>query len=303
MEDHRAGPPQPEDATTAAEFVTALRRLRLWSGLTYRQLEGKAHAAGHVLPPSTTATMLGRSTLPREELVTAYARACGLDEEDAGRWVAARRRLAMDPAAPVEPGEEPPAGRRRARWPLVAAAVLLALAATATAFVVRPGAPDRPEQPPADGRYLLRPAHVADRDLCVGEGRERNRRTDRPLAVQRPCAGVVPDTYLEAVGGGVHLIKWRHPEQGWGCLSVDGASLDDEVLVAPGECTGAAHQRFLLEPVTTPVPRGFALRPVHSGKCLGVLGGPAEVEPGAELMQTACSGKADQEFLLEAVRD
>ncbi|MBB5956947.1 hypothetical protein FHS29_003540 [Saccharothrix tamanrassetensis] len=299
MEDHRAGPPGPEDATTAAEFVTAMRQLRLWSGLTYRQLEGKAQAAGYVLPSSTTATMLGRTTLPREQLVTAYARACGLGDEDAERWVAARRRLAMDPETnPAgEPAEEPSAKPRRNWWPLVAGvAALAAVAATVTALVIRPGSL---EKLPADGRYLLRPAHVADKDLCIGEGKERNQRTDRVLAVQRPCEGLVPDTYLEAVGEGVYLIKWRHPKEGWGCLSVDGAFLDDEALIAPDQCTSAAHQRFLLEPVSAPEPRGFVLRPVHSGKCVGVLGGPADVEVGAEIMQTTCSGKADQEFLVD----
>ncbi|WP_433262136.1 helix-turn-helix domain-containing protein [Actinosynnema sp. CS-041913] len=302
MEDLRAGPPRPEDATTAAEFITAMKQLRLWSGLTFRQLEGKAQAAGDVLPSSTTATMLGRATLPREQLVTAFARACGLGDEEAERWVAARRRLAMDPAEPsdepAEPVESVAPGRNW--WPLVAGvAVIAALAATVAALVTRS---DALEKPPPDGRYLLRPAHVADRDLCVGEGQERNKRTTRPLAVQRACEGLVPDTYLESVGEGVYLVKWRHPVEGWGCLSVDGAFLGDEALIAPEDCTGAAHQRFLFEPVSTPKPRGFVLRPVHSGKCVGVLGGPADVEPGAELMQTGCSGKADQEFLIEPVR-
>lgn len=270
-----------------------MKQLRLWSGLTYRQLEGKAQAAGDVLPSSTTATMLGRATLPREQLVAAFARACGLDDDEAERWVRARRRLAMDPT------EEPPAKPRRNWWPLVAgAAVLAAVAATVTALVIRPGSL---EKPPANGWYVLRPAHVADRDLCVGEGRERNKRTDRPLAVQRACKDLVPDTYLEAVGESVYLIKWRHPTEGWGCLSVDGAYLGDEALIAPDTCTSAAHQRFLLEPVSAPRPRGFVLRPVHSGKCVGVLGGPAEVDAGAELMQTSCTGKADQEFLVAAV--
>ncbi|MBW4721309.1 XRE family transcriptional regulator [Saccharothrix obliqua] len=297
MEDHRAGPPRPEDATTAAEFITAMKQLRLWSGLTYRQLEGKARAAGDVLPSSTTATMLGRATLPREQLVSAYARACGLDEDDTRRWVEARRRLAMEPAEPVAVEPADPPARGRAWWPLVAGvAVLVAVAATVTALVIRPGSL---EDPPDNGWYRLHPAHVAE--LCVGEGRERNQRTDRPLAVQRSCEGLVPDTYLEAVGEGVYLVKWRHPAEGWGCLAVDGAHLGDEALIAPDDCTGAAHQRFLLEPVSMPVPRGFLLRPVHSGKCVGLLGGPAEVSPGAELTQTSCTGQADQEFIVESV--
>ncbi|GIG87947.1 hypothetical protein Pen02_28830 [Plantactinospora endophytica] len=67
----------------------------MWSGLTYRQLEAKAAAAGDVLPSSTIATALGRSTLPREELVAALTKACGLGEADVQRWVTARRKIAM----------------------------------------------------------------------------------------------------------------------------------------------------------------------------------------------------------------
>ncbi|MEV0675673.1 hypothetical protein AB0I60_04025 [Actinosynnema sp. NPDC050436] len=199
-----------------------------------------------MLPSSTTATVLGRTTLPRAQLVTAYARACGLDDADTARWVEARRRPAMTSGADTAPETAPDAGtpgavteldpeppgeqvRRRTWWPLVAGvAVLAAVAATVTAFVIRPGSL---EDPPADGWYLLRPAHVTERGYCVGEGRERNKRTDRAPAVQRPCV----------------------------------------------------------------------LRPVHSGECVGVLGGPADVANGAELSQAACTGKADQEFLLERV--
>jgi hypothetical protein len=111
----------------------------------------------------------------------------------------------------------------------------------------------------------------------------------------------VPDTYIEAVGHGVYLIKWRHSEHGWGRLSVDQASLDDGMLLAPRDCTSATDQRFLFQPVSAPVPNGFVLRPVHSGKCVGLLGGPADVDAGAELSQATCSGQADQVFLLEQV--
>ncbi|MBP2336128.1 hypothetical protein JOF41_002306 [Saccharothrix coeruleofusca] len=301
MKERHAEPPLPEEVTSAADYVAALKRLRVWSGLTYRQVEAKARARGEVLPASTTATMLGRRTLPREQLVVAFTRACGLGEEDVERWVAARRRLAMDPAEPEDPRPEPepddrPTGRRWLRWWPVAAAVSAAAVGAVAASAVLTGS-----ELPEDGWYRLRPAHVADRDLCLGEGRERNQRTDRPLAVQRPCQGLVPDTYLESLGSGVYLIKWRSDQEGWGCLSVDDASLEDETLIAPRTCTGAAHERFLLEPVDTPVPGGFVLRPVHSGKCVGVLGGPADVDAGAEATQSSCSGKADQEFLLERV--
>ncbi|WP_143047261.1 XRE family transcriptional regulator [Amycolatopsis xylanica] len=280
--------PRPEEASTPAEFVAALNRLRLWSGLTYRQLEGKAAAAGDVLPPSTTATALGRTTLPREQLVETFVKACGADPEN---WVAARKRLAMGPDAAAP---EPPSRERRRLWPLLLAAVVL-VAAGAVTTVLLLG-----ERGPLEtGFYHLKPAHIPDRNLCFGEGRERNGRTDRPLAVQRPCADVVPATKLVAVGTGVYEVQWHHPQIGIGCLSVDDAALGDGALLSPHDCTGAAHQRFLLDPVDIPVPGGFLLRPVHSGLCVGVLGGFAEVSPGAEAVQTPCTGKADQEVLVE----
>ncbi|WP_156077508.1 hypothetical protein [Saccharothrix sp. NRRL B-16314] len=80
-----------------ADYIAALRRLRGSSGLTYRQLEGKVSADGAVLPSSAIATTLSRSTLPCEQSVEAFVRACGLDGGDAPLWIAACKRLAGDP--------------------------------------------------------------------------------------------------------------------------------------------------------------------------------------------------------------
>ncbi|MEU8277639.1 XRE family transcriptional regulator [Microbispora bryophytorum] len=396
-------PPQPDGVTTAAEFVAALGRLRQWSGLTYRQLTAAAKASGDVLPPSTIAGALGRTTLPREEFVAAFVRACGLGEAETARWVAHRKRLAAgmapatdphdatagpdrppvppeqpgpdgrpdqadqadrvepggldgreqagppgsavprdrtgphdaavprdrtgprDPAAPGDPavpGADAvrPQTRALRRFVIAGAGVLVLLLATGTVLsqlrVSWAGGGARPSAfpaettgsgrtPPAaspaaasgstppDGWYHIVPSHVADRDLCVGEGRERNRRTDRPLAVQRPCRDVVPDTYVQSVGGGAYEIQWHHPKEGVGCLTVDEALRGPDVLVAPENCSGAAHQRFLLKPTRA----GFALRPLHSGLCLGALYGEPDVAPGAEIAQESCTGRRDQAFL------
>ncbi|MEU8327840.1 NB-ARC domain-containing protein [Micromonospora sp. NPDC048839] len=89
-------PPSPDEVSSIAEFVAALRRMRDWSGQTYRQLTRRAETAGDILPASTTVTMLSRSSLPREELVSAFVRACGLDEATAARWVALRGALASN---------------------------------------------------------------------------------------------------------------------------------------------------------------------------------------------------------------
>jgi hypothetical protein len=294
---------QPESARDVAEFSALLRSLKKNSGLTLRQLEEEAAEFGAVLPRSTVADMMRRDALPRPELLAVFVRACG-DGQHLAEWLSTRERLAVQPvvASPdteTSPPPPPLPGRPKKRWLAAATAVTVVTIAVVVTVLV-----NRPSDPPAlpsDGWYLLRPSHTAERDLCVGEGRERNKRTDRPLAVQRPCKELVPDTYLEAVGPGVYLIKWRHPQEGWGCLSVDDANLEDGMLLAPRDCTSAAHQRFLFQPVTVPVPNGFVLRPVHSGKCVGLLGGLADVDAGAELSQAACSGQADQEFLLEPV--
>ncbi|MDX3520817.1 hypothetical protein [Streptomyces scabiei] len=89
-------PPTPPDTDPAA-FVAALRRLKAWSGLSYRRLERRAAEAGHVLPHSTAATMLGRERLPREEPVAAFVAACGLRGAEAEAWTDARRRIACGP--------------------------------------------------------------------------------------------------------------------------------------------------------------------------------------------------------------
>lgn len=103
----RSSAPQPAQLRTRAEYVAGLRALRTWSGLTYRELEAKATAHADTLPASTIATTLGRTTLPRERFVDAYARACGLAERDVGAWLEARRRIATREHAAPPPGEDP----------------------------------------------------------------------------------------------------------------------------------------------------------------------------------------------------
>ncbi|MBB5869121.1 hypothetical protein F4553_002500 [Allocatelliglobosispora scoriae] len=92
--------PSAAGATSAADYVAALRALRQWSGLSYRAMEKRAAANGDVLPRSTVITMLSRETLPREELAAAMARACGCTPDEVDTWVTARRRLAAANATP-----------------------------------------------------------------------------------------------------------------------------------------------------------------------------------------------------------
>jgi hypothetical protein len=131
-------PPTPPDTDPAA-FMAALRRLKAWSGLSYRQLERRATEAGHTLPYSTAATMLGRERLPREELVVAFVTACGVRGDEAETWADARTTIACgrveapaDAPTTIACGhvDAPPArngGTKRSwrsRWALVGAAAL-----------------------------------------------------------------------------------------------------------------------------------------------------------------------------------
>ena len=123
-------PPSPADATDETAFVAELRRLKAWSGLSFRQLERKATAGGDVLPYSTAATMLGKNRLPRAEVVDAFVRACGV--VDVGPWLLARTRIADGTAA--VPVLAPRPATPRWRRALVAAAALLVTFTAGTAL-------------------------------------------------------------------------------------------------------------------------------------------------------------------------
>ncbi|WP_413230077.1 helix-turn-helix domain-containing protein [Kitasatospora herbaricolor] len=93
------GGPDPAAALTAAQFVALMRALRAWSGLSYRELERRASAAGDVLPRATLAGALSRQELPREEVLTAFVRACGAGADEVIAWRQTRRRLAAEASA------------------------------------------------------------------------------------------------------------------------------------------------------------------------------------------------------------
>ncbi|WP_328376073.1 hypothetical protein OHQ88_15535 [Micromonospora zamorensis] len=109
---------RPDEATDPAEFVDMLRQLKDRSRLTYRQLEQRAAATGDVLARSTAADILRRSTLPRPEVVAAFVRACGA-EDQVETWLRARHRLAVGTYAPTSP---PPVSAAPDRQPVDGAA-------------------------------------------------------------------------------------------------------------------------------------------------------------------------------------
>ncbi|CAL9285909.1 RICIN domain-containing protein [Streptomyces sp. SudanB182_2057] len=405
--------PDPAAAQSPAEFMELMRLLRRWADLSYRQLERNAADAGDVLPRATISAALSRNDLPREELLAAYVRACGADDDTVSAWLDARRRLSISPVgtpppAPAEdsrtavpadddtppgtpqgdkeaPDEEQapatgPAGaadsgpadddtsppraqsNRRRHGPLVAITALtvagvLTLAlwphddraddnradsapssappsgtapraqseqptasptasrtVTAEDPVSPVASPDRHEEKtssragsppasaqtpvparlPATGWTSIHPASSAS--LCLTEGRERNGRTDREIAVQHPCADApLPRVYLQKLGRHTYRIQWHHPDadKGIGCLTVDDGSTSPGTLLSPAPCADSDSQTFRLEASGG----GFRLRPLHSGLCVGFL--PPATD-GAEAVQTACTGGSAQAFTFTA---
>lgn len=139
--------PDPAMATTPAEFVEAMRRLKGWTGLGYRQLEKRAVAGGQSLPRSTLTVALTRHTLPREDLVAAFAYACGCDEKQTAQWVAARRSIAAGRVA-VAPVVRPQA-RRRIKVRTAIVLLALAMVAAAAVYLLRPNNnPNEPQHNP-----------------------------------------------------------------------------------------------------------------------------------------------------------
>jgi hypothetical protein len=83
--------PDPLTATTPAEFLTALRQYRAWSGdPSWRKMA--AHAGQAVVHSTMHAAMNG-DTLPRFEVVKAIIIGCGGGEDDLRAFVAAWRRI------------------------------------------------------------------------------------------------------------------------------------------------------------------------------------------------------------------
>ncbi|MEO3797460.1 helix-turn-helix transcriptional regulator [Nonomuraea sp. B10E15] len=113
--------PPPPPATGETAFMHELRRLKAWSGLSFRELARRASAAGDALPSSTASTMLGRNRLPRHEVLVAFVRACGLDEEQVRAWADARAGIAAGtpepaPASAPAPAPEAVPVRRTRAW-------------------------------------------------------------------------------------------------------------------------------------------------------------------------------------------
>jgi hypothetical protein len=302
--------PDPRAARSAPEFIAMLRMLKDASGLTFRELAQQAETVGDVLPRSTIANMLGRTSVPREELLAAFVRACGCGPEQVADWLAVRKELAAHgeragtaevPGAapeataghssepPTVPLPEPaPAGRRSSRTVVAAAVALVVLAAAAVTvtLLLRDG-DDRPESRPVTGPVAGRTVQIRSvrSGLCLSE----KRGNDSGRLYQVPCEQeTIPSFSLKPLDGGAWRIVTDHPDYDLGCTGVwdgmrdAGAGLQDQGCGERGDA-----EEFLIEPVGRPV-EGYRIRPAHTRLCVGAEGNSEE--RGAELVQASCDG-------------
>ncbi|RZT77630.1 hypothetical protein EV382_0779 [Micromonospora violae] len=326
----------PDDASDPAGFVEMLRQLKDRSGLTYRQLEQRAASAGDVLARSTAADILRRSTLPRPEVVAAFVRACGA-EDQVETWLRARHRLAAGRFAPPPPASDQPpvdavttvaAPERtetpRPRWfarpaPLVLLVVTVVAALGVGFWIERRddeqrtatrlpdptasaggGAPS--SSTPRAGRSQIRPARTPH--LCLTEGRDDTGRYTKEIAVQRPCAEATPpDTSLEPVADGRYFIKWFHPVFGKGCLTVREEDPGRNLLEPWNEddCSTSRPQQVFRFESTGTTPDTYRIRPDRSDLCVGLRDDDRGVSAAA--LVEPCTGGPDQVFLVTALPD
>ncbi|RJL34205.1 hypothetical protein D5H75_06965 [Bailinhaonella thermotolerans] len=323
--------PDPRDAETPAEFMLQMRRLKAWSGLTFRQLEARAVAAGRPLPHSTLVAALRRDTLPREELVAAFAAACGCPEEGVAQWVDRRRRLAMDhghrpppddaaaeavrdddspDADPAAAARSTPGGRSYRLPALVLAAALMA-AGIWWAIVLGTGAsaedpPPSPRPSRTAAQPSLRPAahlpasatgfhriRLVASGRCLSTGRGKDSQVKQTTCEQRfPLRSVRP------VGDGTYQIATLHPEFGSGCMGIRNGQVHDDWCGGRG---GNESERFWLEPAATGG-SGYLIRVAHSSLCVGLPHPPGR--EGTPLALLPCDpGARGQVFAFEADPD
>ena len=321
---------RPDEAADPAEFVDLLRQLKDRSRLTYRQLEQRAAAAGDVLARSTAADILRRSTLPRAEVVAAFVRACGAQEQ-VEVWLRARHRIAAGEFVPTSPAPDlPPVdtvttvapegpSAARPRWfarpaPLALLVVAALLAALGVGYwIQRPDDGTPPADPaasaggdarsssrPSAGRSQIRP--VRSPHLCLTEGRDRTGAYDKEIAVQRPCTQATPpDTSLEPVADGLYFINWEHPVHGKGCLTVREADPGRNLLEPydDEDCSASRSKQVFRFESTGAAPGTYRIRPDRSDLCVGLRDDATDVS--AEALVEPCTGGPDQVFLVDAL--
>lgn len=313
----------PDSTASPAEFTAALRVLRTWSGLTYRQLAGRAKELGGTLPASTVATTLGRTTLPRESFVETFTRACGLNDEEVRRWLDARTRIAMGTpprladetkAEAVTPPPEPepePRPRRRWRAPMLVAAIVSLVLVGTLGYLTRSfGASSKAKEtaavvPGLDVREVgswaqIRPARSPE--FCLAEGQDRTRLYSGAVVAQQLCGGdAAPRLFIDPVGEeNAVQFQWHHPETGVGCLTVVNEGLGHDLIESRDDCDDdGMDQLFTIAPADPAEPGRFVIRPVGTSQCLGLR--DLDTVAGTEVVRERCSGAPDQTFLIDLI--
>jgi hypothetical protein len=200
--------PDPHTSSTPAEFVALLRQLREQSGLAYRAIERRAASAGDTLPPSTLATMLNRTTLPREELVVALLRAVGQDEQTIDQWVRARRALIS--AAPVAVPPEPE-GKKPVQPKILAGVIAGLVVIVGLVIGLQKIRKPLPRPVLLAGPMLIRNINSG---FCLSE----KQGSESGDLFQVDCAKTYVPRALVPRDGGKYQITTMHPEFGAGCM-------------------------------------------------------------------------------------
>jgi hypothetical protein len=305
------GWPDPRAARDVAGFVAAMREVRTRVGLSFRALERQAARAGDVLPSSTTNAALSRDKLPRVELVAAFIRACGGDEDTVARWVTARSDLAAsieNPSAAVPA----PGGRRRRRITVATAlaGLMAVVAAGLTAVIMRNSAPAASgaaaESPLVGGVVGAQSSadvvfvrlQLAHSGLCVGLGPDESSDSGREVVGQYDCGSAVPPIRLDPAPDGTFRLLFYVPTRGIGCVTADDGGARSAVTLSLSDCADRrTDQRFTLEPVIIPY-SGIRLRSVAGyGRCLGAY--QSSTQPGVQLVQETCDNLKDQLFHID----
>lgn len=298
-----------------------MRRLKQQSGLTYRDLEERAVQRGDVLPRSTLADVLRRTTLPPPSLLAAFVRACG-DGQHTDAWLSSRQQIAArldsvpeaaqgptrnaavasEPEAVAETPQSLARRIRRIALTLGAAVSILLIGGLAWWLMdsenghgIPASSPSGATRPPVEGWVTIRSVSISN--LCLTDGRDRSGNHSSAVAVQLPCThATVPRTYLEPVGEGLYRIQWHHPIEGKGCLTVMSSGKGKGMIEPREDC--AQGTLFRLQPTGTGRFEGLQLRPATSNLCIGFADdGTAE---GAEAREERCTGSSDQRFLVRA---
>lgn len=301
--------PDPRRARSANEFITALQALKDWSRLTYRELSARADAVGDVLPRSTVANMLGRATLPREELVAAFVRACGVGPAELTVWLAVRKDLATragEPGAgPLPDGAAPPASGPDGTVDRSPAGPLEPLEPHTHGEPASSAAPSGSRTPEAGARRSRMPMLSAALGLTVvvaavaavlawrahddggGGGEGRGGRADKggSVAVSPDDAAPAPGKYrIRAVHSSLCLSERRQDKTAW-------------VYQAP---CAEVFPSFSLRRLDDGLWQIATLHPEHGPGCSGIMG-QSKAE-GAWLGDDYCESRgAGEEFRLEAV--